>query len=353
MQLVVDASSLLARFRPRYHLGSRSTNRTMHSPTSALHMSHHKQSSHLFFYSHCSVPPRFPFPSNGTFSTSLQLRSHPKADLRFLHHLNRLYALLSSSHHVQRDQALVAAAEDQEGLLGLGVLVNDLDLEELRDLTLAEAFRPTLTTTIANQIRDSPQIWYGFRAGLNEKSIHSLSTTLSSTTFISFSCTLILSSYQRIRTPRRADRIRLVFGIAVPSQQGGTVEEEEYRRGRHTDEGGEEEERGEVVDDAVQRQIFLDLNAAVSNAGQHTKIFRTCYSFDQNRHSAMADRKDTTDEPQVKGREELDVVQFLSERVKEAKKKMKRATLGGKKPIPSHRHQKDMIQLDKIEKKED
>ncbi|KAK2941675.1 hypothetical protein BLNAU_23420 [Blattamonas nauphoetae] len=102
----------------------------------------------------------------------LQLRSHPKADLRFLHHLNRLYALLSSSHHVQRDQALVAGAEDQEGLLRLGVLVNDLDLEELRDLTLAEAFRPILTTTIADQIRDSPQIWYGFRAGLNEKSIH-------------------------------------------------------------------------------------------------------------------------------------------------------------------------------------
>ncbi|KAK2950527.1 hypothetical protein BLNAU_14521 [Blattamonas nauphoetae] len=277
MQLVVDASSLLARFRPRYHLGSRSGEDIIisksHRPIAQCTLppllfichitNNHPISSftrtvlsHLASRSHPTAPSQPP----------LQLRSHPKADLRFLHHLNRLYALLSSSHHVQRDQALVAAAEDQEGLLGLGVLVNDLDLEELRDLTLAEAFRPTLTTTIANQIRDSPQIWYGFRAGLNEKSIHSLSTTLSSTTFISFSCTLILSSYQRIRTPRRADRIRLVFGIAVPSQQGGTVEEEEYRRGRHTDEGGEEEERGEVVvcecgsDGTSGERTYLEVN---------------------------------------------------------------------------------------------
>ncbi|KAK2943104.1 hypothetical protein BLNAU_21972 [Blattamonas nauphoetae] len=183
MQLVVDASSLLARFRPRYHLGSRSGEDIIisksHRPIAQCTLppllfichitNNHPISSftrtvlsHLASRSHPTAPSQPP----------LQLRSHPKADLRFLHHLNRLYALLSSSHHVQRDQALVAAAEDQEGLLGLGVLVNDLDLEELRDLTLAEAFRPTLTTTIANQIRDSPQIWYGFRAGLNEKSIH-------------------------------------------------------------------------------------------------------------------------------------------------------------------------------------
>ncbi|KAK2941400.1 hypothetical protein BLNAU_23683 [Blattamonas nauphoetae] len=54
-------------------------------------------------------------------------------------------------------------------------------------------------------------------------------------------------------------------------------------------------------DDAVQRQTFLDLNAAVSYAGQHTKIFRTCLSFEQNRHSAVADWKDKKDEPRVKG----------------------------------------------------
>ncbi|KAK2945654.1 hypothetical protein BLNAU_19388 [Blattamonas nauphoetae] len=198
---------------------------------------------------------------------------------------------------------------------------------ELRDLTLAEAFRPTLTTTIANQIRDSPQIWYGFRAGLNEKSIHICKYSQSD----HVKCRLIVDEKTLdclVIEAKESGHLAELTGY------GGTVEEEEYRRGRHTDEGGEEEERGEVVDDAVQRQIFLDLNAAVSNAGQHTKIFRTCYSFDQNRHSAMADRKDTTDKPQVKGREELDVVQFLSERVKEAKKKMKRATLGGKKPIP-------------------
>ncbi|KAK2959797.1 hypothetical protein BLNAU_5286 [Blattamonas nauphoetae] len=73
-----------------------------------------------------------------------------------------------------------------------------------------------------------------------------------------------------------------------------------------------------VWDDAVQSQTFLDLNAAVSYDGQHTKIFRTCYSFfEQNRHSAVADRRDKTDEPQVKGREELGAVQILDQRVKE------------------------------------
>ncbi|KAK2958066.1 hypothetical protein BLNAU_6993 [Blattamonas nauphoetae] len=132
---------------------------------------------------------------------------------------------------------------------------------ELRDLTLAEAFRPTLTTTIANQIRDSPQIWYGFRAGLNEKSIHICKYSQSD----HVKCRLIVDEKTLdclVIEAKESGHLAELTGY----DSCGTVEEEEYRRGRHTDEGGEEEERGEVVvcecgsDGTSGERTYLEVN---------------------------------------------------------------------------------------------
>ncbi|KAK2959808.1 hypothetical protein BLNAU_5297 [Blattamonas nauphoetae] len=70
----------------------------MHSPISALLLADLEQFSHLFFSSHCS---------------------HPKTDIRFLKPTEPTECTpLVLSHHVQRDQDLVTAPEDQEGSEG-------------------------------------------------------------------------------------------------------------------------------------------------------------------------------------------------------------------------------------------
>ncbi|KAK2941998.1 hypothetical protein BLNAU_23082 [Blattamonas nauphoetae] len=70
----------------------------MHSPISALLLADLEQFSHLYFSSHCS---------------------HPKTDIRFLKPTEPTECTpLVLSHHVQRDQDLVTAPEDQEGSEG-------------------------------------------------------------------------------------------------------------------------------------------------------------------------------------------------------------------------------------------
>ncbi|KAK2945949.1 hypothetical protein BLNAU_19093 [Blattamonas nauphoetae] len=334
----------------------------------------------------------------------------PKQTSDFFNHLSRLYALPSPSLITYNATKILSQLQKiKKDCLEKAFSSLDLDLEEVRDLALPEAFHPTLSTTIADQIRDSPQIWYGFRAGLNEKSIHIWKYGQSDHVVCrlivdekTLDCLVIeakesghlaeltgydsssesLSHLNKVAqwkrkkigeddTPTKAGAA-MVEPPAILSMDNATLREaarkreearllcvnadlmEQVANGQISKSIIMSDESNTVWDEAVQRQTFLDLNAAVSYAGQHTKIFRTCYSFfEQNRHSAVADRKDKTDEPQVKGREELGVVQILDERVKEAlhveivklrewelepykpkketkKKKKKRATLGGK-----------------------